>query len=72
MEAKITFNPKILSGKPIIQGTRISVDFLIELFASGMTTAEILDEYPELTDEHVRAALDYAAQSIKHEDVLVL
>lgn len=67
---RITFNPKILSGKPIIKGTRISVDFVLELLASGMTGEEILMEYPRLTKADIQAVLEYAAQTIKREEVV--
>lgn len=67
---RITFNPKILSGKPIIKGTRISVDFVLELLASGMTEEEILMEYPRLTKADIQAVLEYAAQIIKREEVV--
>lgn len=68
---RIIFNPKILSGKPIIRGTRISVDFVLELFAGGMTEAEILEEYPRLTRADIRAALEYAARSVQREEVVM-
>lgn len=70
MENYIVFNPKILSGKPIIKGTRITVDFILELFASGMMEEEILREYPQLTKTAVRAALEYAAKTIKKEEII--
>jgi uncharacterized protein (DUF433 family) len=69
---RITFNLKILGGKPIIKGTRISVDFILELLASGMKENEILKEYPRLTRADIRAALEYAAQNIKREEVVLL
>lgn len=68
---RITFNQKILGGKPVIKGTRISVDFVLELFAHGMSEMEILKEYPRLTRADIRAALEYAAQSIKREEVVM-
>lgn len=67
---RITFNRKILGGKPVIRGTRISVDFILELFASGMTEQDVLNEYPRLTRADIRAALDYAARSVKREEVV--
>ncbi len=67
---RITFNPKILGGKPIIRGTRLSVDFILELLASGMTEQEILHEYSRLTQVDIRAVLEYAAQSVKREEVV--
>ena len=60
---------KILVGKPIIKGTRISVEFILELLSSGMSTDEVIQEYPHLKREDVLAVLDYAAKALKHEEV---
>ncbi len=68
---RIIFNSKILGGKLIIKGTRISVDFILELLAGGMSEKEILSEYPRLTKADIKAALEYAVQSINKEVVLV-
>ena len=70
--SRITFNPKILGGKPVIQGTRISVEFILELLASGMTEAEILKEYPHLKKADIRAVLEYAAHTIKREEIVMV
>lgn len=67
---RITYNQKILSGKPIIKGTRISVEFILELLASGMVPEEILKEYPQLTKKDILAALDYAARTVKREELV--
>ena len=58
----ITINPNIRFGKPCIGGTRITVYDTLVWYASGMTASEILDDYPELTDEELKAALAYAAK----------
>jgi len=55
---RVTFNPKILGGKPIIKGTRITVEFVLELLASGMTEREIVKEYPRLTRTDIRQLVD--------------
>ena len=57
---RITANSKILGGKPIIRGTRISVEFILELLASGVSEDEILQDYPHLTKEDIQACLKYA------------
>jgi uncharacterized protein (DUF433 family) len=57
----ITINPHIRFGKPTITGTRITVAGILQWLASGMTYEEILADYPELTQEHLRAALAFAA-----------
>ena len=67
---RITYNPKIFGGKPIIKGTRISVEFILELLASGMTSEEIIKEYPQLTKKDILAVLDYAAKTIKKEELI--
>lgn len=66
----ITTDPAILNGKPCIKGTRISVEFILELFASGATQAEILQTYPHLTAEAIEEALRYAAQALKNEVIV--
>jgi uncharacterized protein (DUF433 family) len=64
---RIVTNREILGGKPIIKGTRISVEFILELLASGVGEDEILQDYPHLTKEDIRACLEYAAHSLKNE-----
>ena len=68
---RITFNPSILGGKPIITGTRISVQFILELLSAGMGIDEILEQYPHLQRGDILAALDYAARTIANEEVIV-
>jgi len=70
MFTHIAYNPEILSGKPHIVGTRLSIEFILELFASGATRDEILKAYPQLTTEAVEEALKYAAQAVKNEVLL--
>lgn len=55
MTSRITVDPSILAGKPIVRGTRISVEFVLELLSSGMSMPEILKEYPQLTQEDIQA-----------------
>jgi uncharacterized protein (DUF433 family) len=69
---RIIVNPKVLVGKPVIKGTRISVEFLIELLANGWTHEQILKNYPHLTEEDIQAALHYAAEVVKQEHVYPL
>ena len=70
MFTHIAYNPEILSGKPYIVGTRLSIEFILELFASGATKDEVLKAYPQLTNEAVEEALKYAAQAVKNEVLL--
>jgi len=67
MIERITANPNILGGKPIIRGTRISVEFILDLLASHVSEEEILEDYPHLTKEDIYACLRYAARSCKNE-----
>ncbi len=67
---RIEINPQVLMGKPVIRGTRIPVELLLRKLAEGGTVEELLDAYPRLTIEDVRAALAYAADTIGHETVL--
>ena len=69
---RITANREILGGKPIIKGTRISVEFILELLASGVTENEILRDYPHLTKDDIHACLQYAAHALKNEIFLEL
>ena len=57
---RITFNPKIFGGKPIVRGMRISVELIMSLLAQGASWDEIVDDYPDLTADDIRACLAYA------------
>ncbi len=59
---RITLNPEIRSGKPVIRGTRITVADILEYLAGGMSQEEILADLPDLEEEDIRAALSFAAQ----------
>lgn len=58
----IQSNPKIMMGKPVVAGTRITVELILEKLAAGESIEQLLDEYPTLTRDSVDAALDFAAQ----------
>ena len=62
----IVSNPEIFHGKPCIRGTRISVEFILELMESGATRDDILRGYPHLSAEGVEEAIRYAANSLQH------
>ena len=72
MTERIEINPAVMLGKPVIRGTRIPVELLLRKLAEGATTEELLDAYPRLSAEDVRAALVYAADTIAHEALLAL
>ena len=68
----IITNPEILGGKPTIRGTRISVEFILELFARGADHKDILDAYPHLPAEGIEEALNYAAYTLKNDSLLMI
>jgi uncharacterized protein (DUF433 family) len=63
----ITSNKEVLLGKPVIKGTRISVELILELLASGWTEAQILQSYPNLTNESIKAVFSYLKDCIQNE-----
>jgi uncharacterized protein (DUF433 family) len=66
---RITVDPRILVGKPVVKGTRIAVEMVVDLLAAGWTHQQILDSYPTLTEEDVRACLAYASEVLHSENV---
>jgi uncharacterized protein (DUF433 family) len=71
-QERIVIDPDVLVGKPILRGTRLAVEFIIDLLAQGWTEAEILRNYPGLTHEDVQACLDYASATLQAEKVYPL
>jgi len=69
---RITANPDICHGKPCIRGTRIMVSVVLDNLAEGLTPEEIVDEYPPLSVDDVRAAIAYAAMLAREEDMVPL
>jgi uncharacterized protein (DUF433 family) len=61
----IVSNPKVMMGKPVIRGTRITVELILEKFAAGYTEDEVLRAHPHITREGVRAALAFAAEALQ-------
>jgi uncharacterized protein (DUF433 family) len=59
---RITVNPNVMVGKPVIAGTRLTVEFIVNLLAHGATQSEILDEYQELAPEDIQACLLFASK----------
>jgi uncharacterized protein (DUF433 family) len=70
IENRIVTDPYILLGKPIIKGTRISVELILNLLSEGASTADVIDMYPHLTKEDIKAALQYASSLVAHEEIL--
>ena len=71
-QAHIILDPDILVGKPVIKGTRLAVDFIIDLLAQGWSESEILRNYPGLVTEDIRACLAYAGDTLRAEKVYPL
>ncbi|MBU1569590.1 MAG: DUF433 domain-containing protein [Proteobacteria bacterium] len=69
---RITFNPKVMVGKPVIKGTRLTVEYILGLLAHGTTAAEILQEYDGLIQEDIQACLLFAAQSLENTSFMPL
>ncbi|MDX1998672.1 MAG: DUF433 domain-containing protein [Thermoanaerobaculia bacterium] len=63
----IEVNPAVLVGKPVVKGTRLAVDFLLGLFAAGWSEKDVLENYPAVTPEALRAAFAFAAETISDE-----
>ncbi|MDZ7399880.1 MAG: DUF433 domain-containing protein [candidate division KSB1 bacterium] len=66
---RIRFNPKVFGGKPIIRGLRISVEMILDLLSQGVSIQEILEDYPELEFDDIRACLAYARAVIANEEI---
>lgn len=60
-------DPEVLAGKPVVRGTRLAADFLLGLFAAGWTAAQVLESYPQLTPEALRAVFAFAAEAMHEE-----
>jgi uncharacterized protein (DUF433 family) len=71
-QERIIIDPDILVGKPVIRGTRLAVEFVLDLLAQGWAEAEVLRNYPGLTRDDIRACLAYASATLKAEKVYPL
>lgn len=69
---RIELNPEVLAGKPVVKGTRLAVEFIVDLLAEGWTEAGILKNYPTLTADDIRACLQYASATLHAEKVYPL
>jgi uncharacterized protein (DUF433 family) len=69
---RISLNPKVATGKPVIRGTRLTVEFILNLLAHGATAAEILDEYDGLTQEDLQACLLFAKRNLEGTEIFPL
>jgi uncharacterized protein (DUF433 family) len=62
---RIAFNPRVMVGKPVIKGTRLTVEYILNLLAHGATVSEILNEYKGLTEEDIQACFLFATKSLE-------
>jgi uncharacterized protein (DUF433 family) len=69
---RIDINPAVMMGKPVIRGTRITVELLLRKLDQGASEADLLQDYPHLTTEDIRAAVAYGAASVAREEVVLL
>ena len=65
----IEVNPKVMMGKPVVKGTRITVEIILEKLSHGMTFSDILNAYPTLTEQKIKDALAYAAEALKGDAI---
>jgi uncharacterized protein (DUF433 family) len=66
---RIEVNPKVLAGKPIIKGTRLAVEFILDLLAERWTHEQILHSYPQLREDDIWAVMSYVAETIEQERI---
>jgi uncharacterized protein (DUF433 family) len=69
---RIEINPRVMMGKPVIRGTRITVELLLRKISEGASEDDLLDAYPRLQREDIRAAVAYAADLLAHEETIFL
>ena len=69
---RIALNPEVMAGKPIVHGTRLTVEYILNLLAHGATTEEILSEYQGLNREDVQACILFATKSLRETDFMPL
>ncbi|HEX4963710.1 MAG TPA: DUF433 domain-containing protein [Thermoanaerobaculia bacterium] len=70
--SRITLNPKVMTGKPVVKGTRLTVEYVLGLLAHGATVQEILEEYEGLTPDDVQACLLFASKSLQDTEFMPL
>lgn len=69
---RIEINPKVMMGKPVIRGTRIPVELILIKLSEGAKERELLEAYPRLSKEDIQAAIRYAADTLAHEETVIL
>ena len=69
---RIEINPKTMMGKPVIRGTRLTVELILRKLSEGASEKDLMEAYPKLTREDIKAAIRYAADTLAHEEVVIL
>ena len=70
--SRVEINPDRMLGKPVIRGTRITVELILRKLGEGATTEDLLAAYPHLAAEDIKAAMTYAADTLAHEEMLLV
>lgn len=70
--SRIEMNPNVMMGKPVIRGTRIPVELILRKLGEGASEADLLDAYPRLTKADIQAAIGYAADTVAHEETVLV
>jgi uncharacterized protein (DUF433 family) len=69
VENRIEIDPNVMMGKPVIRGTRITVELILRKLSDGAAATDLLEAYPRLTREDIHAAMRYAADTLAHEEI---
>ncbi len=69
---RIEINPRVMMGKPVIRGTRIPVDLILRKISEGASTKDLTAAYPKLTPTDIKAAVRYAADTVAHEETIII
>ena len=69
---RIEINPKVMMGKPVIRGTRLTVELILRRLSEGAGEEDLMEAYPRLTREDIQAAIRYAADTLAHEETIIL
>jgi len=69
---RIEINPKVMMGKPVIRGTRLTVELILRKLSEGASESELLEAYPKLKREDIHAAIRYAADTLAHEETVII
>ncbi len=69
---RIEINPKVMLGRPVIRGTRITVELILRKLSEGASEVDLLDAFPRLTRQDIQAAIGYAADTVAHEETVLM